>query len=95
MAFPSEKQNSLGGIQKANMKETLKEFSPNTLICGLHFPGGERMSRTQLPSIFIWTKPSKTHRKIVKNDLHKTRKRRKDFIRHGKHANRVTKTVNI
>ena len=58
--------------------ETLKEFSPNTRICGLHFPGGERMSRTQLPSIFPWTEPSKTRREIVKNELPKTRKRKKD-----------------
>ena len=31
--------------------DNLKEFSANTRICGNHFPGRERMSRTQLPSI--------------------------------------------
>ena len=36
------------------------------------------MSRTQLPSIFPWTEPSKTRREIVKNELPKTRKRKKD-----------------
>ena len=36
------------------------------------------MLRTQLPSIFPWTEPSKTRREIVKNDLLNTSKRRKD-----------------
>ena len=36
------------------------------------------MSRIQLPSIFPRTEPSKTRREIVKKDLPKTRKRRKD-----------------
>ena len=36
------------------------------------------MSRTQLPSIFPWTAPSKTPREIVKNELPKTCKRKKD-----------------
>ena len=27
----------------------------HTRICGDHFPDGERMCRTQLPSIFPWT----------------------------------------
>ena len=58
--------------------ETIKEFSPNTRICLVHFSGSERMLRTQLPSIFPWTEPSKTRRELVKNDLLNTRKRRKD-----------------
>ena len=58
--------------------ETIKEFSPNTRKCLLHFPGSERMLRTQLPSIFPRTEPSKTRREIVKNHLLNTRKRRKD-----------------
>ena len=36
------------------------------------------MSRTQLPSIFPWTEPSKNRREIVKNELPKTCKRKKD-----------------
>ena len=58
--------------------ETIKEFSPNTRKCLLHFPGSERMLRTQLPSIFPRIEPSKTRREIVKNHLLNTRKRRKD-----------------
>ena len=44
----------------------------------LHFPGSKRMLRTQLPSIFPRTEPSKTRREIVKNHLLNRRKRRKD-----------------
>ena len=55
--------------------DNLKEFSANTRICGYHFPGGERMSRTQLPSIFPWSKaPSKIRREIFKHDLPAKRK---------------------
>ena len=55
--------------------DNLKEFSANTRICGNHFPGGERMSRTQLPSIFPWSKaPSKSRHEIVKHDLPAKRK---------------------
>ena len=55
--------------------DNLKEFSANTRICGNHFPGGERMSRTELPSIFPWSKaPSKIRREIVKHDLPAKRK---------------------
>ena len=56
--------------------DNLKEFSANTRICGNHFPGGERMSRTQLPSILIpWSKaPSKIRREIFKHDLPAKRK---------------------
>ena len=58
--------------------ETIKEFSPNTRKSLLHFPGSERKLRTQLPSIFPRTEPSKTRREIVKKHLLNTRKRRKD-----------------
>ena len=49
----------------------LKEFSvtDNTKICGKHFPNGERVSRTQLPTIFPWSKPVKRRRDIIKYDL--------------------------
>ena len=36
------------------------------------------MSMTQLPSIFPWAEPSKTRRGLVKNEVPKTRKRKKD-----------------
>ena len=36
------------------------------------------MSMTQLPSIFPWTEPSKTRRGLVKNEVPKPRKRKKD-----------------
>ena len=39
--------------------KTLRLNAPNTRICGAHFPGGERMSRAQLPSIFPWTSTAK------------------------------------
>ena len=58
--------------------ETIKEFSPNTRKCLLHFPGSKRMLRTQLPSIFPRIEPGKTRREIVKNHSLNTRKRRKD-----------------
>lgn len=47
----------------------LKEFSANTKICGKHFEGGERVCRTQLPSIFPWSKPAKRRREIIKHAL--------------------------
>ncbi|KAL9977585.1 hypothetical protein ACROYT_G015005, partial [Oculina patagonica] len=55
--------------------DNLKEFSANTRICGNHFPGGERMSRTQLPSIFPWKTPSKSRREIFKYELPAKRKK--------------------
>ena len=49
----------------------LQEFSvtDNTKICGKHFPNGERVCRTQLPTIFPWSKPVKRRRDIIKYDL--------------------------
>ena len=49
----------------------LKQFSvtDNTKICGKHFPEGERLCRTQLPTIFPWSKPLKRRRDIIKYDL--------------------------
>ena len=49
--------------------DNLREFSPNTKICGQHFPGGERVCRDQLPSIFLWSKPEKNRLEIVKHDV--------------------------
>ena len=62
---------------KATLKEyrrlirndALRESCANTRIWGDHFPGGERMSRTQLPSIFPWSTPSKQRGEIVKQPL--------------------------
>lgn len=56
----------------------LREDAQSTRICGAHFPGGERMSRTQLPSIFPWTPavPVMKRRVIEKHDLPVKAKRR-------------------
>ena len=55
----------------------LKIHSSSTKICGKHFPQGERMSRTQLPSIFPWSKVKEKRRELVKHDVPSKRKRRK------------------
>ena len=77
ISFQKTKQ-SWRTYRRLMRNETIKEFSPNTRKCLLHFPGSERMLRTQLPSIFPRIEPSKTRREIVKNHLLNTRKRRKD-----------------
>lgn len=76
--FLPKNKTILKEYRRLMRNETIKEFSPNTRICLVHFSGSERMLRTQLPSIFPWTEPSKTRRELVKNDLLNTRKRRKD-----------------
>ena len=53
--------------EKLIRNKTLRLNAPNTRICGAHFPGGERMSRTQLPSIFPWTSTPKERRAIKKH----------------------------
>ena len=55
--------------EKLIRNKTLRLNAPNTRICGAHFPGGERMSRTQLPSIFPWTSTPKERRAIKKHEL--------------------------
>lgn len=60
--------------------DSLKEDSVNTRICGAHFPDGERMSRTQLPTIFPWSTNTKKRREIVKHQLETTKKKKIDFI---------------
>ena len=55
--------------EKLIRNKTLRLNAPNTRICGEHFPGGERMSRTQLPSIFPWTSTPKERRPIKKHEL--------------------------
>ena len=56
--------------------DNLKEFSANRRICGNHILGVERISRTQLPSIFQWTKTSsKISLEIVKHELPSKRKK--------------------
>ena len=47
----------------------LKESSINTRICGAHFPNGQRMSRTELPFIFPWSKSARKRRHVVKHDV--------------------------
>lgn len=66
-SLPSEE-----GIRKEYARlirnDNLKHSS-STRICGKHFPGGERVARNQLPSIFPWTKDIVTRREIRKNVL--------------------------
>lgn len=54
----------LGMYEKLIRNANLKKDSSSTRICGAHFPQGERMSRTQLPSIFPWTSVPQERRKI-------------------------------
>ena len=44
--------------------ETLKVNSESTRICSAHFDGGEKLSRTHLPSIFPWTKQMVARRQL-------------------------------
>ena len=55
--------------EKLIRNNTLRLNAPNTRIRGEHFPAGERMSRTQLPSIFPWTSTPKERRSIKKHGL--------------------------
>ena len=52
-------------IRNAN----LKEDASITRVCGAHFPRGEKMCRTQLPSVFPWTPKPVQRRVIEKHDL--------------------------
>ena len=54
----------LGMYEKLIRNANLKKDSSSTRICGAHFPQGERMSRTQLPSIYPWTLVPQERRKI-------------------------------
>ena len=55
--------------EKLIRNKTLRLNAPNTRICGANFPSGERMSRTQLPSMFPWTSTPKERRAIKKHEL--------------------------
>ena len=66
--------------EKIVRNENLKLNSQNTIICGEHFPSGEGMCRTQLPSIFFWTVTPQKRRVIEKHELPlKTKKIRKSL----------------
>ena len=54
----------LGISGKLIRNANLKKDSSSTQICGAHFPQGERMSITQVPSIFPWTSVPQERRKI-------------------------------
>ena len=54
----------LGISEKLIRNANLKKDSSSTQICGAHFPQGERMSITQVPSIFPWTSVPQERRKI-------------------------------
>ena len=57
----------------------LKVQSDNTRICSAHFEGGEKMSRSHLPSIFPWSKKRCQRRalssRMNQGDICKTAKR--------------------
>ena len=55
--------------EKLIRNKTLRLNAPNTRICGANFPSGERMSRSQLPSMFPWTSTPKERRAIQKHEL--------------------------
>ena len=54
----------LGMYEELIRNANLKKDSSSTRICGAHFPQGDGMSRTQLPSIFPWTSVPQERRKI-------------------------------
>jgi len=64
----------LADYKRLIRNDNLKVSSTSTKICGGHFPGGERVCRTQLPSIFPWSTTAKTRREIIKHDIPKRRR---------------------
>ncbi|XP_074632715.1 uncharacterized protein LOC141891627 [Acropora palmata] len=54
--------------------ETLKVNSESTRICSAHFDGGEKLSRTHLPSIFPWTKQMVARRELKRVSFEETQK---------------------
>ena len=46
--------------------DSLKIDSRNTRICSEHWEGGEKLSRTHLPSIFPWSVSAKKRREIYR-----------------------------
>ena len=61
--------------EKLIRNENLKLNAQHTRICGDHFPDGERMCRTQLPSIFPWTAIPEKRRVIEKHEVPSTTKK--------------------
>ncbi|PFX15140.1 THAP domain-containing protein 11 [Stylophora pistillata] len=61
--------------EKLIRNENLKLNAQHTRICGDHFPDGERMCRTQLPSIFPWTATPEKRRVIEKHEVPSTTKK--------------------
>ena len=61
--------------QKLIRNENSKLNAQHTRICGDHFPDGERMCRTQLPSLFPWTATPKERRVIEKHEVPSTTKK--------------------
>lgn len=43
--------------------------SQNTRICSLHWKGGQKLSRTYLPTLFPWTVPRNERRKLVRGEV--------------------------
>ena len=61
--------------EKLIRNENLKLNAQHIRICGDHFPDGERMCRTQLPSIFPWTAIPEKRRVIEKHEVPSTTKK--------------------
>ncbi|XP_068758304.1 uncharacterized protein [Montipora capricornis] len=61
--------------EKLKRTMNLKLNAQHTRICGDHFHDGERMCRTQLPSIFPWTATPEKRRVIEKHEVPSTTKK--------------------
>lgn len=76
-SFPKD-EATLKEFKRLIRNDNFKKYSANTRICRNHFLGGERLSRTELPSIFSWTVLSRKRREIIKDDLPVKRKKSKN-----------------
>ena len=57
--------------------KTLKLDSESTRVCSVHFEGGEKLSRTHLPTIFPWSKKKDTRRELKRPNYEETPRDRK------------------
>ena len=85
-ALPSDPK-VLGMYDKLIRNANLKKDCSSKRIYGAPFPQGERMSRTQLPSIFPWTSVPQKRRKIeriqvpmIKSPVKKKEISKKDLV---------------
>lgn len=69
------KDEAVRKIYKVILKnESLKLDSTSTRICSAHFEGGEKLSRTHLPSIFPWTRLDNKRRELKRITFEETQK---------------------